>query len=106
MCIRDRNARSTDQTSDVVSRPRFAAWLGAQARMRHHAIALLEGRVLVFAGCTPPSCERPAPAQLFDPRSKRLTDSAAAGPALVDAIARHGPHGTARAVPGPQGDGP
>jgi hypothetical protein len=26
--------------------------------------------------------------------------------ALVDAIARHGPHGTARAVPGPQGDGP
>jgi D-alanyl-D-alanine carboxypeptidase/D-alanyl-D-alanine-endopeptidase (penicillin-binding protein 4) len=26
--------------------------------------------------------------------------------ALVDAIARHGPHGPARAVPGPQGDGP
>ncbi|MDZ7591138.1 MAG: D-alanyl-D-alanine carboxypeptidase/D-alanyl-D-alanine-endopeptidase [Rubrivivax sp.] len=26
--------------------------------------------------------------------------------ALVDAIARHGPHGPPRAVPGPQGDGP
>jgi D-alanyl-D-alanine carboxypeptidase/D-alanyl-D-alanine-endopeptidase (penicillin-binding protein 4) len=26
--------------------------------------------------------------------------------ALVDAIARHGPHGPARALPGPQADGP
>ena len=68
-------------------RQRFTALAGAQGRMRHHAIALLDGRVLVFAGCAPPSCERAAPAQLFDPRSNRLTDSAAAGPALVEAIA-------------------
>ena len=68
-------------------RQRFVALVGAQGRMRHHAIALLDGRVLVFAGCAPPSCARAAPAQLFDPRSDRLTDSAAADPALVEAIA-------------------
>ncbi|MCC6999768.1 MAG: hypothetical protein IT370_34515 [Deltaproteobacteria bacterium] len=65
----------------------FTALPGGQGRMRHHAIALLDGRVLVFAGCTPPSCQRPVPAQLFDPRHDRLIDSATAGPALVDAIA-------------------